>query len=176
MSIGFLACSMGSHASNQSKTSQLASPKSATHEQLLRSQEQVNAAKDNYSVVKDYSRGLGFGKETNLDQELEGNEFIINDISLERKLQAQTSIATHDSDHAKLTKSYTLQFATIGNFDAAQSRKYELAEKYGLSLYLKFDPPFYKLQGGHYSDKQKAEDRAADLRDAGISAFVVKIK
>lgn len=135
------------------------------------------AAVGNYSQVVDYSRGLGFGKETSIDQSLEGHEYFVEEMS-EAKMKAAQARQENQTgpSESKSKNTYTLQFATIGNFDAAQARKFELAEKYGLSLFLKFDPPFYKLQGGHYSDKQQAEDRAADLRDNGISAFVVKLR
>ena len=130
----------------------------------------------NYEKVKDYSRGLGFGKETPIDQQLENKEFYIENFSKANKEAAHARALNNSQSTDKAsTERYTLQFATIGNFDAAQARKYQLTEAYGLSLYLKFDPPFYKLQAGHYTDKQKAEDRAADLRDSGISAFVVKL-
>lgn len=131
---------------------------------------------ENYEKVKDYSRGLGFGKETPIDQQLENKEFYIENFSRANKEAAHARALNNSQSTDKAsTERYTLQFATIGNFDAAQARKYQLTEAYGLSLYLKFDPPFYKLQAGHYTDKQKAEDRAADLRDSGISAFVVKL-
>ena len=131
---------------------------------------------ENYEKVKDYSRGLGFGKETPIDQQLENKEFYVENFSKANKEAAQARALNNSQSTDKAsTQRYTLQFATIGNFDAAQARKYQLSEAYGLSLYLKFDPPFYKLQAGHFTDKQKAEDRAADLRDSGISAFVVKL-
>lgn len=157
------------------KSFQVMPPKGGM-EQVL-TPEARQAALENYTTTKDYSRGLGFGKETAVDKALDGNEFFVTDIQSAKKKGSVEIVSA--SQKVKSTKNkhlYTLQFATVGNFDAAQKRKYELMEKYGLSLVLKFDPPFYKLQGGHYSDKQAAEDRAADLRDNGISAFIVKLR
>ena len=127
----------------------------------------------------DYTRTLGFGKETQLDKDLEGHEYYVETFSVEHKNKANQEAmeqAAKAEKNSNKNGNYVLQFATIANFDDAQSKKYELSEKYGISVVLRFDPPFYKLQGGHYNDKQKAEDRAADLRDNGISAFVVKMK
>lgn len=175
----FTACSSAntspSSADFKKKSFQVMPPKGGM-EQIL-SSDSTQVTLENYTTTNDYSRGLGFGKETEVDKALEGHEFFVTDIqSAKKKGSVEIVSASKQTKSTKNKHLYTLQFATVGNFDAAQKRKYELMEKYGLSLVLKFDPPFYKLQGGHYSDKQAAEDRAADLRDSGISAFIVKLR
>jgi len=69
-----------------------------------------------------------------------------------------------------------LQFDSVADFDAAQARRARLQSQTGYGIQLVFDAPFYKLRGGYFKKKSDAEDKARELSQYNISAFVVKVK
>jgi cell division protein FtsN len=71
---------------------------------------------------------------------------------------------------------YVLQFDAVADFDAAQRRRAQLSASTGFAIQMVFDTPFYKLRGGGWNSKAKAEDKARELSAYNISAFVVKVK
>ena len=77
----------------------------------------------------------------------------------------------------KSAELYALQFETVGDFDAAQKRRWALAARTGYGLYLVFDSPFYKIRGGSFPTKEKAEQAVRDLQDAsGVTALVIRVR
>lgn len=110
--------------------------------------------------------------ETEVDRVLGNNSWKVTqlDSSLIKK-QAQQSSPGAISDG-----NYTLQFEAVGDFDAAQKRRWALQARSGYSLSLVFDSPFYKIRGGSFTKKEAAEEAVRRLQDAGVTAFVIKLK
>lgn len=71
---------------------------------------------------------------------------------------------------------YVLQFEAVADFDAAQRRKAQLSASTGYAIQVVFDTPFYKLRGGGWTSKAKAEDKARELSAYNINALVIKIR
>lgn len=71
---------------------------------------------------------------------------------------------------------YMLQFEAVADFDAAQRRKAQLSASTGYAIQIVFDTPFYKLRGGGWSSKAKAEDKARELSVSNINALVIKVR
>jgi hypothetical protein len=71
---------------------------------------------------------------------------------------------------------YTLQFAAVADFDAAQQKRAEYQRRTGYGIHLVFDAPFYKLRAGQWTKKADAEDKVAELSQYNISALIVKLR
>ena len=72
---------------------------------------------------------------------------------------------------------FALQFETVGDFDAAQKRRWALSARTGYGLYLVFDSPFYKIRGGSFATKEEADQAVRNLQDStGVTALVIKVR
>lgn len=81
------------------------------------------------------------------------------------------------ADGKRSAELYALQFEAVGDFDAAQKRRWALSGRTGYGLYLVFDSPFYKIRGGSFPTKEAAEQAVRDLQDAsGVTALVVRVR
>lgn len=115
---------------------------------------------------------------TDLDSLFRGKEYKpVLSASLRDTSARESAVAGKAS--AKSTKSdgyYMLQFEAVADFDAAQRRRAQIAASTGYAIQVVFDTPFYKLRGGGWNSKKKAEDKARELSAYNINAFVVKVK
>ena len=81
-----------------------------------------------------------------------------------------------DGKESKGNGYYVLQFEAVGDFDAAERRRAQIAASTGYNIQVVFEAPFYKLRGGGWGNKKMAEDKARELSAYNINAFVVKVK
>ena len=109
---------------------------------------------------------------TSVDLLMKGKGWSVTAIDSSLLQKGSVQVATT----AESDGSYTLQFEAVGDFDAAQKRRWALQARSGYQLNLIFDPPFYKIRGGSFDRKEKAEDAVRRLQDAGVTAFVIKLK
>lgn len=121
--------------------------------------------------------GAWAAQPTDLDSLFRGNEYkpqlnsSLRDTTNMNDVSAKTSGKNEKSDGY-----YVLQFEAVGDFDAAQRRRAQIAASTGFAIQVVFDTPFYKLRGGGWNSKKAAEDKARELSAYNINAFVVKIK
>lgn len=114
---------------------------------------------------------------TDLDSLFRGNEYkpqlssSLRDTTKMNNVPVKTSGKNEKSDGY-----YVLQFEAVGDFDAAQRRRAQIAASTGFAIQVVFDTPFYKLRGGGWTSRKAAEDKARELSAYNINAFVVKIK
>lgn len=127
-----------------------------------------------------YDRSFSRKAPTDLDTLLRGKEIEFSDLKLSQNkkspLGGLLGKPTTNQDKSTSKEHYVLQFEAVADFDAAQKRKFTLQQRTGYGVWFVFDAPFYKLRGGGWSKKEDAEDQAVILRDAGISAFVIKVR
>ena len=71
---------------------------------------------------------------------------------------------------------YVLQFEAVGDFDAAERRRAQIAASTGYNIQVVFEAPFYKLRGGGWTSKKAADDKARELSAYNINALVVKLR
>ncbi len=129
------------------------------------------------TVVFFMSISLAFAENeapTDIDSLFRGKEFQLPPLdSSYRSNYSEPSLSKDDKDKEGL---YSLQFDSVADFDAAQARRARLQSQTGYGIQLVFDAPFYKLRGGYFKKKSDAEDKARELSQYNISAFVVKVK
>lgn len=117
------------------------------------------------------------GQPTDLDSLFRGREY---KPQLNSSLRDTTRMNDVSSKSVKGGKSsdgyYMLQFEAVGDFDAAQRRRAQIAASTGFAIQVVFDTPFYKLRGGGWTSKKAAEDKARELSAYNINAFVVKVR
>ncbi|MDR1759431.1 MAG: SPOR domain-containing protein [Fibrobacter sp.] len=120
---------------------------------------------------------LSASSPTDIDSLFRGKEYkpVLND-SLRSKANLSASVKSSGKQNAAEDGIYTLQFEALADFDAAQARRAQLTSSTGYAIQMVFDTPFYKLRGGSFSSKQKAEDKVRELSVYNINAFVVKLK
>ncbi|HHX15374.1 MAG TPA: SPOR domain-containing protein [Fibrobacter sp.] len=115
---------------------------------------------------------------TDLDTLFRGKEYkpILNE-ALRSASDKNNEIAFASSKTDKTGEGYyVLQFEAVADFDAAQRRKAQLSASTGYAIQVVFDTPFYKLRGGGWTSKAKAEDKARELSANNINALVIKIR
>ena len=118
------------------------------------------------------------GDPTDIDSLFRGKEY---KPELNASLRDTTSVSStvpgkKDSKDAKGNGLYVLQFEAVGDFDAAQRRRAQIAAATGYNIQVVFDAPFYKLRGGGWSTKKAADDKARELSVYNINALVVKLR
>lgn len=115
---------------------------------------------------------------TDLDSLFRGREYKPQlNSSLRDTSSRMSAVAAKASKNEKSSDGfYMLQFEAVGDFDAAQRRRAQIAASTGFAIQVVFDTPFYKLRGGGWNSKKAAEDKARELSAYNINAFVVKVK
>lgn len=114
---------------------------------------------------------------TDLDSLFRGNEYKPQLSSSLRDTTKMNNVPVKASGkNEKSDGYYVLQFEAVGDFDAAQRRRAQIAASTGFAIQVVFDTPFYKLRGGGWTSRKAAEDKARELSAYNINAFVVKIK
>lgn len=114
---------------------------------------------------------------TDLDSLFRGNEYkpqlssSLRDTTKMNNVPVKTAAKNEKADGY-----YVLQFEAVGDFDAAQRRRAQIAASTGFAIQVVFDTPFYKLRGGGWTSRKAAEDKARELSAYNINAFVVKLK
>ena len=83
---------------------------------------------------------------------------------------------TKDGKESKGNGYYVLQFEAVGDFDAAERRRAQIAASTGYNIQVVFEAPFYKLRGGGWTSKKAADDKARELSAYNINALVVKLR
>ena len=119
-----------------------------------------------------------FADPTDLDSLFRGKEYrpVLNE-SLRTTTEKIVEMAPSTSKSDKNSDGYyMLQFEAVADFDAAQRRKAQLSASTGYAIQIVFDTPFYKLRGGGWSSKAKAEDKARELSVYNVNALVIKIR
>lgn len=119
-----------------------------------------------------------FADPTDLDTLFRGKEYkpVLNEsLRTESKKNSEMVQSSSKSDK-KSDGIYVLQFEAIADFDAAQRRKAQLSASTGYAIQVVFDTPFYKLRGGSFNSKAKAEDKARELSVYNVNALVIKIR
>lgn len=112
---------------------------------------------------------------TDLDSLLRGKEYQMP--RLDSSLRTKANVATSTKDSKETESSlFMLQFDAVADFDAAQKRREDLQRRTGYGIQLVFDAPYYKLRAGGWSKKEEAEDKARELSQYNLSAFVVKVR
>ena len=81
-----------------------------------------------------------------------------------------------DGKESKGNGYYVLQFEAVGDFDAAERRRAQIAASTGYNIQVVFEAPFYKLRGGGWTSKKAADDKARELSAYNINALVVKLR
>jgi len=120
---------------------------------------------------------LWAGSSTDLDTLFKGREYKpVLDTSLRSDSDGRKNWAASSKTEKGGDGYYVLQFDAVADFDAAQRRRAQLSASTGYAIQMVFDTPFYKLRGGGWNSKTKAEDKARELSAYNISAFVVKVK
>ena len=121
--------------------------------------------------------GTWAAQPTDLDSLFRGNEYKPQLSSSLRDTTKMNNVAVKNtSKNEKADGYYVLQFEAVGDFDAAQRRRAQIAASTGFAIQVVFDTPFYKLRGGGWTSRKAAEDKARELSAYNINAFVVKIK
>jgi len=119
------------------------------------------------------------GDPTDIDSLFRGKEY---KPELSASLRDTSTMVSSMSEKAKDSKGskgnglYVLQFEAVGDFDAAQRRRAQIAAATGYNIQVIFDAPFYKLRGGGWSTKKAADDKARELSIYNINALVVKLR
>ena len=122
--------------------------------------------------TKNYKRNASIRvKKTDLDEFMEGKEYVAPDLS-----QLKKEASTLKKDIETKEESYTLQFASVDDFDVAQFKLYSLQQKVNIPLKLVFQAPFYRIRGGFYDIKEDAEDKILEFKKQNITAFMVKLR
>jgi len=121
---------------------------------------------------------LAANSATDLDTLFHGKEYqpVLNKSLRERSEKEQMDSLDSKTEKSGKGEYYVLQFAALADFDAAQRRRAQLVASTGYKIYVTFDTPFYKLRGGGWTSKAKAEDKVRDFQVYNINAFVVKIR
>lgn len=117
------------------------------------------------------------GQPTDLDSLFRGREYKPQLSSSLRDTTKMNDVTAKMGKNGKSSDGYyMLQFEAVGDFDAAQRRRAQIAASTGFAIQVVFDTPFYKLRGGGWTSKKAAEDKARELSAYNINAFVVKIR
>jgi len=117
------------------------------------------------------------GQPTDLDSLFRGREYKPQLNSSLRDTTKMNDVAAKSAKGGKSSDGYyMLQFEAVGDFDAAQRRRAQIAASTGFAIQVVFDTPFYKLRGGGWTSKKAAEDKARELSAYNINAFVVKVR
>lgn len=122
--------------------------------------------------------GAWAGQPTDIDSLFHGREYKpqLNASLRDTSSKMEMVQAKSNGKSSKSDGYYVLQFEAVGDFDAAQRRRAQIAASTGYAIQVVFDTPFYKLRGGGWTSKKEAEDKARELSAYNINAFVVKIK
>lgn len=119
------------------------------------------------------------GDPTDIDSLFRGKEY---KPELNASLRDTTNVSSampvkaKDAKESKGNGLYVLQFEAVGDFDAAQRRRAQIAATTGYNIQVVFDAPFYKLRGGGWTSKKAADDKARELSVYNINALVVKLR
>lgn len=121
---------------------------------------------------------LLFANPTDLDTLFRGKEYkpvLSKSLRTESEKSKEMTLSSSKSDKTS-DGYYVLQFEAVADFDAAQRRRAQLSASTGFAIQVVFDTPFYKLRGGGWNSKAKAEDKARELSVYNINALVIKIR
>ncbi len=118
------------------------------------------------------------GEPTDIDSLFRGKEY---KPELSPSLRDTTNVSSlpakaKDGKESKGNGYYVLQFEAVGDFDAAERRRAQIAASTGYNIQVVFDAPFYKLRGGGWTSKKAADDKARELSAYNINALVVKLR
>lgn len=120
------------------------------------------------------------GDPTDIDSLFRGKEY---KPELSPSLRDTTNVSattipakTKDGKESKGNGYYVLQFEAVGDFDAAERRRAQIAASTGYNIQVVFEAPFYKLRGGGWTSKKAADDKARELSAYNINALVVKLR
>ena len=118
------------------------------------------------------------GEPTDIDSLFRGKEY---KPELSPSLRDTTNVSSlpakaKDGKESKGNGYYVLQFEAVGDFDAAERRRAQIAASTGYNIQVVFDAPFYKLRGGGWTSKKAADDKARELSAYNIIALVVKLR
>ncbi|MBR4783806.1 MAG: SPOR domain-containing protein [Fibrobacter sp.] len=118
------------------------------------------------------------GEPTDIDSLFRGKEY---KPELSSSLRDTTNVSslpakTKEGKESKGNGYYVLQFEAVGDFDAAERRRAQIAASTGYNIQVVFDAPFYKLRGGGWTSKKAADDKARELSAYNINALVVKLR
>lgn len=118
------------------------------------------------------------GEPTDIDSLFRGKEY---KPELNSSLRDTTNVSSlpakaKDGKESKGNGYYVLQFEAVGDFDAAERRRAQIAASTGYNIQVVFDAPFYKLRGGGWTSKKAADDKARELSAYNINALVVKLR
>ena len=118
------------------------------------------------------------GEPTDIDSLFRGKEY---KPELSPSLRDTTNVSSlpakaKDGKESKGKGYYVLQFEAVGDFDAAERRRAQIAASTGYNIQVVFDAPFYKLRGGGWTSKKAADDKARELSAYNINALVVKLR
>ena len=118
------------------------------------------------------------GEPTDIDSLFRGKEY---KPELSPSLRDTTNVSSlpakaKDGKESKGNGYYVLQFEAVGDLDAAERRRAQIAASTGYNIQVVFDAPFYKLRGGGWTSKKAADDKARELSAYNINALVVKLR
>ena len=120
------------------------------------------------------------GDPTDIDSLFRGKEY---KPELSSALRDTTNVSaaslpakSKDGEESKGNGYYVLQFEAVGDFDAAERHRAQIAASTGYNIQVVFDAPFYKLRGGGWTSKKAADDKARELSVYNINALVVKLR
>ena len=118
------------------------------------------------------------GEPTDIDSLFRGKEY---KPELSPSLRDTTNVSSlpakaKDGKESKGNGYYVLQFEAVGDFDAAERRRAQIAASTGYNIQVVFEAPFYKLRGGGWTSKKAADDKARELSAYNINALVVKLR
>ena len=118
------------------------------------------------------------GEPTDIDSLFRGKEY---KPELSPSLRDTTNVSSlpakaKDGKESKGNGYYVLQFEAVGDFDAAERRRAQIAASTGYNIQVVFDAPFYKLRGGGWTSKKAADDKARELSAYNINALVIKLR
>ena len=118
------------------------------------------------------------GEPTDIDSLFRGKEY---KPELSPSLRDTTNVSSlpakaKDGKESKGNGYFVLQLEAVGGFDAAESRRAQIAASTGYNIQVVFDAPFYKLRGGGWTSKKAADDKARELSAYNINALVVKLR